>query len=132
MSDPIFRMVCVPGALLGTPEGWAADLLTEGELVLAAGPGGLEDVDRVLHALDFWTAKVVRTEADTATQEQTVMAYTSRYALVWVAPSFSDKAREWATRRGPMTLLVETDTTLPDAERSRIERFVALLGRQAE
>ncbi|HYF28441.1 MAG TPA: hypothetical protein VD931_22050 [Baekduia sp.] len=132
MTDPIFRMVCVPEALLGTPEGWAADLLTTGELVLAAGPGGLGAVDRVLHALDFWTAKVVRTEADDAAQEETVQALADGLALVWVAPTFSDGAREWARARGPMTLLVQVDSTLPVDERRRIERFVALLGRQAE
>jgi hypothetical protein len=132
MADTLFRMVCVPGALLGTPDGWAADLLTDGELVLAAGPGGLDAVDRVLHALDFWTAKVVRTEADQETQERTVMALTGALALVWVAPAFGEDARAWARDRGPMTLLVEADTTLPAFERGRIERFVALLGRQAE
>ena len=31
-----------------------------------------------------------------------------------------------------MTLLVEADGELPDAERRRIERFVVILGRQAE
>ncbi len=31
-----------------------------------------------------------------------------------------------------MTLLVEADGALSDDERRRIERFVALLGRQAE
>lgn len=130
--DTIFRMVCVPEALLGTPDGWAADLLTDGELVLAAGPGGLDAVDRVLHALDFWTAKVVRTEAGSEAQEATVQALADGLALVWVAPGFSDDAQEWARARGPMTLLVRADSTLPDDERRRIERFVALLGRQAE
>lgn len=132
MSRPLFRMVCVPEALLGTPDGWAADLLTDGELVLSAGPNGLPAVDEVLHALDFWTAKVVRTEADTAAQEQTVMALAADVSLVWAAPGFGDEAREWARRRGPMTLLVEADATLDEGERSRIARFVALLARQAE
>ena len=31
-----------------------------------------------------------------------------------------------------MTLLVEHDGPLPEEERRRIERFVAILGRQAE
>jgi hypothetical protein len=132
MSDPLFRMVCVPDALIGTPDGWAADLLADGELVLSAGRGGLEAVDRVLHALDFWTAKVVRTEPDTAAQEDTVMALAGERALVWLAPGFGDRARTWAQERGPMTLLVEVDSTLPDAERQRIGRFVALLSRQAD
>lgn len=132
MSDPIFRMVCVPEALLGTPDGWAADLLTDGELNLAAGPGGLDAVDRVLHALDFWTARVVRTEAGADDQEATVMALADGLALVWVAPGFGPAAQDWARRRGPMTLLVQADSTLPEEERRRIERFVALLGRQAE
>ncbi len=132
MTDPLFRMVCVPDALIGTPDGWAADMLSDGELVLSAGPGGLDAVDRVLHALDFWTAQVVRTEADAAAQEETVMALAGGLALVWVAPAFGDDTRTWARKRGPMTLLVEVDRALPDDERHRIERFVRLLGRQAD
>ncbi len=132
MTDPLFRMVCVPDALIGTPDGWAADLLGDGQLVLSAGPGGLDAVDRVLHALDFWTANVVRTEADAQAQEDTVMALAGGLALVWIAPTFSDRARTWAQARAPMTLLVEVDRTLPEVERRRIERFLALLGRQAD
>jgi hypothetical protein len=132
MADALFRMVCVPDALIGTPDGWAANLLTDGELVLSAGDRGRDAVDRVLHALDFWTAKVVRTEGDAAAQEDTVMDVADGCALVWVAPGFSDRVRVWARERRPMTLLVEADGTLPDAERHRIERFVALLGRQVD
>jgi hypothetical protein len=132
MTEPLFRMVCVPDALIGTPDGWAADLLSDGELVLSAGPGGLDAVDRVLHALDFWTANVVRTESDAAAQEDTVMALAGGLAMVWIAAGFGERARTWARERGPMTLLVEVDRTLPDDERRRIERFVRLLGRQAD
>jgi hypothetical protein len=53
-------------------------------------------------------------------------------ALVWVAGAFGEAALTWAHDRGPMTLLVETDRPLSDDERKRVERFVVILGRQAE
>jgi hypothetical protein len=48
------------------------------------------------------------------------------------APDFSGTVRTWARDRGPMTLLVEVDGALPEVERRRIERFLAILGRQSE
>jgi hypothetical protein len=128
MTDPLFRMVCVPAAL----DGWSADMLRDGEVALLADVGGLEAMDRVAHALDTRTFRVVRREPDAGAQEETVIAYAAALPLVWIAPSFSDAAREWAHDRGPMTLLVEAADALPDVERRRIERFLAILGRQSE
>ena len=128
MTDPLFRMVCVPAAL----DGWSAEMLRDGEVALLADAGGLEAMDRVAHALDTRTFRVVRREPDAGAQEETVVAYAAALPLVWIAPSFSDDARDWARERGPMTLLVEADDALPDVERRRIERFLAILGRQSE
>jgi hypothetical protein len=75
---------------------------------------------------------VIRTEETPQRQEQTVIAHAGSLPLVWVGTDFSDAARTWAHDRGPMTLLVEVEGPLPEDERRRIERFVALLGRQAE
>ena len=61
-----------------------------------------------------------------------MIEHTARLPLVWVAEAFSEPVRSWAHDRGPMTLLVESSGALPEAERNRIERFVASLGRQAE
>lgn len=132
MPDPIFRFVCVPAALDGAGDGWAADLLSQGELALLAGGDGLEAVNAVAHALDAVTVSLVRSEETDAAQERTVIAYAASMPLVWVGTQFSDKARTWAHDRGPMTLLVESGGALPEEERRRITRFVALLGRQAE
>ena len=60
------------------------------------------------------------------------MSYAGSKPLIWVAESFGDGARAWAHKRGPMTLLVETGAALSDDERKRVERFVVILGRQAE
>jgi hypothetical protein len=60
------------------------------------------------------------------------MAYAGSKPLVWIAASFGDGARKWAHQRGPMTLLVASDAALTDDERKRVERFVVILGRQAE
>jgi hypothetical protein len=60
------------------------------------------------------------------------MAYAGSFPLVWVAPAFGAAAQRWAQERGPMTLLVTAPGALPEEDRRRIERFVALLGRQAE
>jgi hypothetical protein len=128
MTDPLFRRVCVPAAL----DGWSADMLRDGEVALLADGGGLEAMDRVAHALETHTFRVVRSEGSSAAQEETVMAYAASLPLVWIAPTFSDEARTWARERGPMTLLVDAAAALPDAERRRIERFLAILGRQSE
>jgi len=132
VSDPLFRMVCVPAALDGAPAGWAADMLRDGEIALLADPGGLAAIGAVAHAIGTTTVRVVRAEPTADAQDATVMAYAASLPLIWVAPTFSEEARTWARERGPMTLLVEADGPLPDAERRRIERFVAILGRQSE
>ena len=129
MADPIFRLACVPAALEG---GWASDLLAEGELALLAGAGGLDELTAVAHALDLVSIPLLRTEATAAEQERTVQTYAGSFPLVWIAATFSEAARTWARKRGPMTLLVEADGPLAEDERKRIERFVATLGRQAE
>lgn len=128
VSDPLFRMVCVPAAL----EGWSADMLGDGEVALLADAGGLDAMNDVAHALDVTTFRVVRAEATPEEQEETVIAHAASLPLVWIASAFSDDARNWARDRGPMTLLVEAGGALPGVERRRIERFLAILGRQSE
>lgn len=132
VPDPIFRFVCVPAALDGAPDGWAVEMLKDGEIGLLVDAGGLEAVNAVARALDLVTISVLRTEQTPTAQEQTVQAHAAALPLVWVAGSFGDAARAWAHKRGPMTLLVETDGPLAAEERRRIERFVAILGRQSE
>jgi hypothetical protein len=132
MPDPLFRMVCVPAAFDAAPAGWAGEMLQDGEVAFLADGGGFAGIDAVAHALDLVTVSVVRSEETPAAQDRTVMAYAGSLALVWLAPAFSAPVREWARKRGPMTLLVEVDGALPDEERRRVERFVAILGRQTE
>ena len=124
--------MCVPAALAGAPGGWAREMLREGEIALLPGDGGLAAIDDVARALDAVSLAVVRGEPDVERQEQTVIEYAEALPLVWVGASFSDAATQWAHDRGPMTLLVPTDAPLSDEERRRIDRFVALLGRQSE
>jgi hypothetical protein len=128
VTDPLFRMVCVPEAL----DGWSADMLRDGEVALLADAGGLAAMDRVAHALETTTFRVVRSEATPDAQEATVIAFAASLPLVWIAPTFSDASRTWARDRGPMTLLVDAAGPLGDDERRRIERFLAILGRQSE
>lgn len=130
--DPLFHLVCVPAALDGAPDGWAAEMLRDGDVALLVDDSGLAGVDAVAHALGVATVSVVRSEATPELQAKTVMAHTGSFPLVWLAPTFSEPVRAWAKNRGPMTLLVEVDGPLSDDERRRIERFVALLGRQTE
>ncbi|MGI8803537.1 MAG: hypothetical protein ACR2KV_15465 [Solirubrobacteraceae bacterium] len=132
MATPIFRFVCVPGALDGAPAGWAAGMLRDGDVSLLVDDGGMAAITAVAHSLDLLAVRVVRGEATPAAHEQTVMAHAASLPLVWLSSSFGDEARGWARRRGPMTLLVEVDGAVSDDERRRIDRFVALLGRQAE
>jgi hypothetical protein len=132
MADPLFRLVCAPGILDGAPEGWVGAMLQEGELALLVDGGGLDAISEIAHRLDLATVPVLRTEASAEAQERTVMTYAGSMALVWVAPAFGDAATKWARDRGPMTLLVETAEPLSDDERKRVERFVVILGRQAE
>lgn len=106
-------------------------MLEEGEVALLAADG-LEAIDAIAHELDQTAIALVRTEDTRARQDATVMAYADALPLVWVAPDFSDAVRAWAHDRGPMTLLTEAAGPLEDDERRRIDRFVAILGRQSE
>ena len=132
MSDLLFRLACAPAVLDAAPDGWVATMLEQGEIAVLADAGGLDAITALAHALDLVTVPVLRAESTPEQQEQTVIAYAAAKPLVWIAPSFSDDASSWAHTRGPMTLLVEADGELPDSERKRVERFVVILGRQAE
>ncbi len=132
MASALFRLVCAPGNLDDAPEGWVSAMLDEGELALLVDGGGLDAVSAVAHRLDLVTVPLLRSEQNAEQQERTVMRYAGSMALVWVAGSFGEAAVTWAHDRGPMTLLVETGEALSDDERKRVERFVVILGRQAE
>ena len=131
MTEPAFRFVSAPSALIGGPAGWAAEMLRDGEVALLAGDG-LDAVNRVAHDLDRPSIQIIRTESEARAQDQTVQAYAAGLPLVWVAPDFSDAAEAWARQRGPMTLLVTSAEPLSDDQRRTIDRFVASLGRQSE
>jgi hypothetical protein len=132
MADALFRLACSPRNLDGAPDGWVESTLEDGELALLVDDGGLDAVSALTHALDVVTVRLLRPEATAEAQERTVMRYAGSMALVWIAPAFSDAARKWAHDRGPMTLLVEASEPLSADERKRVERFVVILGRQAE
>jgi hypothetical protein len=128
----LFRLVCVPSALDGAPAGWAAEMLVDGDVALQPDSSALAGIDAVAHALGVAAIPVLRSEPSDAQRDATVKAHAGSLPLVWLAPAFSDDVRKWAHDRGPMTLLVDVDGMLSDDDRRRIERFVALLGRQAE
>lgn len=124
--------MCAPGVLDGAPDGWVGGLLEVGELALLTDDGGLEAITTVAHALDLVTVPLLRAEETTEQQEQTVMTYAGSRPLVWVAEAFGEATTTWAHERGPMTLLVRSGGPLSHDERKRVERFVVILGRQAE
>jgi hypothetical protein len=126
----MFRLVCLPAALREAPARWA--MLGEGELALLPGDGGLDEVAEIAHRLDLLSIELLRGEASDAAQEDTVITFAGSLPLVWVAAEFSEHARGWADRRGPMTLLVPASGPLSADELRRVERFVATLGRQSE
>lgn len=132
VADPLFRLACAPAVLAAAPDGWVATMLEEGEVALLADDGGLDAITTLAHELDMVTVPVLRAERTREQQEATVMAYAAAKPLIWIASSFGGAARDWARKRGPMTLLVESDGPLPDDERKRVERFAVILGRQAE
>jgi hypothetical protein len=107
-------------------------MLREGEIALLTASSDLAEVSDVAHALELVSVAVIRAEASAAAQEETVIAYAEGLPVIWVAPEFSDRVGAWARERGPMTLLVACAGPLPEAERRRIDRFVATLGRQTE
>jgi hypothetical protein len=132
MATPLFRLVCPATALEGAPDGWASDMLVDGEVALLIGDGDLSAVNTAAHALDHNTVSVVRTEDTPELQEKTVIAHARQLPLIWIDRSFSSETRNWAVARGPMTLIIENEGALPEVERGRITRFVALLGRQTD
>lgn len=129
---PIFRMVCTASTLASPQANWASEELHDGELALLVDDGGLEAINAAAHALDLITVRVVRSETSPALQAQTVIAFSGSFPLIWVGAEFDDSVRTWARERRPMTLLVDADGPLPEEERGRIERFIALLARQTE
>lgn len=114
------------------PPGWVETMLEEGEIAVLADAGGLDAITALAHALDLVTLPVLRAEQTPAEQEATVRAYADGKPLVWITSSFGEDARRWAQQRGPMTLLLEADGPLSEDERKRVDRFVVILGRQAE
>jgi hypothetical protein len=132
VAAPLFRLVCVPSALDGAPAGWAAEMLVDGDVALQPDSSGLAGIDAVADALGVAAIPVMRSEPSDAQRDATVQQHAGSLPLVWLAPTFGDEVRKWAHDRGPMTLLVDVGSTLSDDDRRRIERFVALLGRQAE
>jgi hypothetical protein len=132
VADPLFRLVCNTAVLASAPQGWVSSMLQQGELALLIDDGGLDAVTALAHELDLTTAPLLRVEETPARQQSTVMSYAASKPLIWIAGSFGDAAREWAHKRGPMTLLVDSSDALSDDERKRVERFVVILGRQAE
>ena len=132
MPDPLFRLACAPTVLDSAPGDWVATMLEEGELALLADDGGMDAVTALAHALDLVVVPVLRAEQTPEQQEATVIAYAEAKPLVWIAPSFSENATQWAHKRGPMTLLIEAGGPLAADERKRVERFAVILGRQAE
>lgn len=131
MSDPLFRLVCPPATLTGSPEGWAVEMLQDGVVAVTADAAGLPAVTDAARTLGATALPVLRDEATADEQERTIFTHAGALALVWVAPGFSDEARAWAQKRGPMTLLVEADGELSADERRRVERFVSILSGQA-
>jgi len=125
-------MVCVPAALDGVSDDFTEVMLRDGHLSLQADASGLDGINAVARRLGAPTVAVVRTEDTPERQEETVIEHAGSLPLVWLAPAFGEKTRTWAQRRGPMTLLVEVDGPLSDEEQRRVERFVAILGRQSE
>jgi hypothetical protein len=106
-------------------------MLREGEVALL-GDEGLAAVNAVAHDLELVTIALLRAEQTPDAEDATVIAYAGSLPLVWVSAEFSPRATRWAQDRGPMTLLVTAAGPLPDEDRRRIERFVAILGRQSE
>jgi hypothetical protein len=131
VPEPRFRLVCIPSALAGTPAGWARDMLGQGEVALLASDG-LDVINQVARELEQITITLVRAEPNRDQQDATVMAYADTLPLVWVAHDFSDQVKRWAHDRGAMTLLSEASGPLGDEDRRRIDRFLAILGRQSE
>ncbi|HET9074087.1 MAG TPA: hypothetical protein VFN48_05870 [Solirubrobacteraceae bacterium] len=131
MSEPVFRFVCAASALAGTPAGWAAEMLRDGEIALLPD-ADLEAISEIARDLDQPAIAVIRREADLRSQDGVVIAFAEHLPVVWVAPNFSDTATDWARARGPMTLLVEAGEPLGDDQRRTVDRFVASLTRQSE
>jgi hypothetical protein len=132
VAGPLFRLACTAGVLGDAPAGWVSTMLEEGELALLVDDGGLDAIMELAHELDLVTMPLLRTEDEPSRQDSTVMSYAESNPLVWIAEEFGEAATRWAHQRGPMTLLVESGGPLTDDERRRIERFVVILGRQAE
>jgi hypothetical protein len=106
-------------------------MLRDGAVAVTPDDGGLASIANAARTVGVTAIPVIRGEATAEELERTVIAHADGLALVWVASSFSDDARAWAQKRGPMTLLLESAGELSADERRRVERFVAILSGQA-
>ncbi len=106
-------------------------MLVEGEVALL-GDEGLEAINALARELGQASVVLIRSEQSQALQDRTMIGYAGALPLVWVAAQFSPEASKWAHDRGPMTLLVDCGGTLDAEQQQRIDRFVAILGRQSE
>lgn len=131
MPESRFLFVCAPSSLCGTPSGWAREMLEEGEVALLASEG-IDAVNAVAHDLGQTSIELIRAESTAERQVETIIQYAGSMPLIWVDRQFTQRTRKWAHDRGPMTLLAESSGPLDDTERRRIDRFVAILGRQSE
>jgi hypothetical protein len=132
VSERRFHFVCAASALAGVPAEWVIEMLGDGKIGLLADRGGLAAINELAHTLGLISVSIVRGEETVERQQETVMAYADRLPLVWVDEYFSETVTAWARGRGPMTLLVQATGPLAEGERRRVERFVAMLGRQDE
>ncbi len=131
-SAPLFRLICPPTAFDNAPTGWAADMLADGEVALELEGCEIGAINAAAHAFGYRTVRVLRIETSQEAKDETIITHAETLPLIWIAAGFSERIQQWARERGPMTLLVEADGPLPEAELGRLTRFVALLARQID
>lgn len=132
MSSPLFRLVGSPRALGSVESDWMESVIQDGEVALALDDRGFDAASEFGHRFGFAALRVLREETSAEEREATVRQYAGDLALIWIAEGFSDEARTWAKARPPMTLLVESGSELESEQQRRIERFIAIIGRQID
>jgi hypothetical protein len=129
VSEPGFHFVCVPSALVGLPAEWVTDMLGDGKIALLVDGGGFAAIDEVAHTLGLISVPLPATRGNGGASG----GHGDGVRRSPPARVGGRRPQRDGHRLGEQSPPDDVATgPLSEDERRRIDRFVAILGRQSE